>query len=194
MKKLRIALLPAAILMALLAGACTSSPPPRYFRLAALAGPAAAAKPVNTAIVIGPFRLAEYLDRPQLVMRDGQNGVTVAGFERWAEPLDANFQAVVAANVGRLLGSDQVLEFPAQNIVQAGRRVTGRVLQLDVDADGLAVLEVQWGVLDGAGAPSVPGRVSRYEARADGRDASARVAAMNATVTAFSADVAAAVR
>lgn len=193
MKRLRSARLPAAALLVLLAGACASSPPPRYFRLAALAEPAAAANPVGTAIVVGPFRLAEYLDRPQLVMRDGPNGVTVAGFERWAEPLDANFQAVVAANVGRLLGSGQVLEFPAQNIVQAGRRVTGRVLQLDVDADGLAVLEVQWGVLDGAGAVVRPGRVSRYEARARGGDADARVAAMNATVTAFSADVAAAI-
>ncbi len=194
MTRPRIARLPAVALLALLAGACASSPPPRYFRLVALAEPAAAGNPAGTAIVVGPFRFAEYLDRPQLVMRDGQNGVTVAGFERWAEPLDANFQAVVAANVGRLLGSDRVLEFPAQNIVQAGRRVTGRVLQLDVDADGLAVLEVQWGVLDGVGAMALPGRVSRYEARADGRDAAARVAAMNATVTAFSADVAAAVR
>jgi uncharacterized lipoprotein YmbA len=67
------------------------------------------------------------------------------------------------------------------------------VLQFDVDADGLAVLEVQWGVLDGAGTLARPGRVSRYEARTDGQDAAARVGAMNATVTAFSADVAEAI-
>lgn len=192
MKTPGIARLPAVVLLALLAGACATSPAPRYFRLAALAVPAEAASPAGTAVIIGPFQLADYLDRPQLVTRDGPNGVTVAGFERWAEPLDANFQAVVAANVGRLTGSDQVLEFPAQAITQAGRRVTGRILRLDVDAAGLAVLEVQWGVLDGAGAMARPGRVSRYEARSDGADAAARVAAMNATVTAFSADVAAA--
>jgi len=192
MKTLRMARLPAAALVVLLVAACASSPAPRYYRLAALAEPAVAGT-TATAIIIGPFRFAEYLDRPQLVMRDGQNGVTVAGFERWAEPLDANFQSVVAANVGRLIGSDQVLEFPAQTIVKGGRRVTGRVLQFDVDADGLAVLEVQWGVLDGAGTLTRPGRVSRYEARTDGQDAAARVAAMNATVTAFSADVATAV-
>jgi uncharacterized lipoprotein YmbA len=194
MKTPGIARLPAAAVLALLVGACATSPAPRYFRLAPLAEPAAVANPPVTAIVIGPFQLAEYLDRPQLVTRDGPNSVTVAGYERWAEPLDANFQAVVAGNVGRLTGSDQVLEFPAQAIVKAGRRVTGRVLQLDVDAAGLAVLEVQWGVLDGAGAVVRPGRVSRYEARSDGQDAAARVAAMNATVTAFSSDVAAALR
>ncbi|MDP2326176.1 MAG: PqiC family protein, partial [Gammaproteobacteria bacterium] len=144
--------------------------------------------------IIGPFQLAEYLDRPQIVMRDGANGMTMADYERWAEPLDANFQAVVTANVGRLLGSDRVLEFPAQTILKADRRVTGRVSRLDVDAGGLAVLEVQWGVLDGTGAVSRPGRVSRYEARATGEGAAARVAALNATVTAFSADLAVAVR
>ena len=74
------------------------------------------------------------------------------------------------------------------------RMVTGRVLRLDVNADGLAVLEVQWGVLDGAGAMVLPGRVSRYEARSGGRDAGSLVAAMNATVTAFSTDVVVALR
>lgn len=194
MKRPGIARLPAVGLLVLLAGACATSPPPRYFRLAALAEPAAATSASGTAVIIGPFQLAEYLDRPQLLTRDGQNGVTVSYFERWAEPLDANFQSVVAANVGRLLGSDQVLEFPAQSIVKDGRRVTGRVLQLDVDDAGLAVLEVQWAVLDGTGNLARPGRVSRYEAPADGRDTDARVAALNATVTAFSSDVAAALR
>lgn len=182
------------IATALLVAGCASSPAPQYFRLGAAAAPTGVASPAGVSVVIGPFQLADYLDRPQLVTREGPNGVSVAQYERWAEPLDANFQAVVAANVGRLLGSDQVLEFPAQNILKADRRVMGRVLQLDVDGAGLAVLEVQWGVLDGAGAAARPGRVSRYEARSAGRTAAARVAALTDTVTAFSADVAAAVR
>jgi len=189
-----LARLSVVALLALLAAACASSPAPRYYRLAALAEPAPVPAPAAAnPIVVGPFQLAEYLDRPQLVTRDGPNGIAVAGYERWAEPLDANFQSVVATNVGRLTGSDQVLEFPAQAILKSARRVTGRVLRLDVDATGLAVLEVQWGVLDGAGVVTRPGRVSRYEARAPGPDAAGRVAAMNDTVTAFSADVAAAV-
>jgi hypothetical protein len=184
------------ITLAVLAAACASSPTPRYFRLAASTDLAVTSEQGATgpSVIIGPFQLAEYLDRPQIVTRDGANGIIVADYERWAEPLDANFQAVLTANVGRLLGSDRVLEFPAQTILKADRRVTGRVSRLDVDAAGLAVLEVQWGVLDGAGVVSRPGSVSRYEARATGEGVAARVAALNATVTAFSADLAAAVR
>ena len=175
-----------------IATACASSPPPRFYRLTPAAEPAATTS--TRAVIVGPFQLADYLDRPQIVTRNGANGVTVADFERWAEPLDANFQGVVAANVGRLLGSDRVLEFPAQTIMKPERRVTGRVSQLDVDAGGLAVLEVQWGVLAGDGAMAQPARRSRYEAMAADRSYAAKVSALNAAVAMFSADVAAAVQ
>jgi uncharacterized lipoprotein YmbA len=143
---------------------------------------------------VGPFQLAEYLARPQIVSQGGGNRVAIDDYERWAEPLDANFQSVVAANVGRLLGSDRVLEFPAQSILKDARRVSGRVVRFDVDGSGEAVLEVQWGITDAAGTVQAPGRVSRYTRRVDGDTTAARVAALNAAVSDFSADVAAALR
>ena len=182
----------ALIAAAAIAAGCASSPAPRFFRLAP--GAEAAQETSSRAVIVGPFQLADYLDRPQIVTRDGANAVTVADFDRWAEPLDANFQWVVAANVGRLLGSDHVLEFPAQAIIKPDRRVTGRVSRLDVDAQGLAVLEVQWGVLNGDGTVAQPGRRSRYEAQASGDGYGDLVAAMNTAVERFSEDVAAAVK
>jgi hypothetical protein len=175
----------------LLAAGCASSPAPRYFSLAPLAETA----PVSStrAVVVGPFLMADYLDRPQIVTREGANGIRIADFERWAEPLEANFQSVVAANLARLLGSDRVLEAPAQSILKPDWRVTGRVSRLDVDDTGLAVLEIQWGTIGGDGAAR-DGRRSRYEARAAGSGYPARVAAMNELVTRFTADVAAAVK
>ena len=181
----------AAAMLAVMAG-CATSPPPRFYRLTAEAAQAAATS--SRAVIVGPFQFADYLDRPQIVTRSGANAVTVADFERWAEPLDANFQGVVADNVSRLLGSDRVLEFPAQAIMKPERRVTGRVSQLDVDASGLAVLQVQWGVLEGDGASAQPARRSRYEATAADKTYDAKVAALNAAVAKFSEDVAAAVK
>jgi uncharacterized lipoprotein YmbA len=175
---------------AALAAACASSPQPRYYRLVAQAIPAAAAD--DRAVIVGPFQLAEYLARPQIVTQADANRMTINDFDRWAEPLDANFQSVVAANVGRLLGSDRVLEFPAQTILKDARRVSGRVVRFDVDASGEAVLEVQWGIADATGGVQQSGRMSRYTARAEDGSTAASVAALNATVTDFSADVAAA--
>ena len=175
-----------------LAAACATSPQPRYYRLLAQAAPAAAAD--GPAVIVGPFQLAEYLARPQIVARTGANRVAIDDFERWAEPLQANFQSVVAANVGRLLGSDRVLEFPAQTILKGAQRVSGRVVRFDVDGSGEAVLEVQWGITDAAGGVQARGRVARYTALASGDTMDARVAALNATVGDFSADVAAALK
>lgn len=171
---------------------CVSSPPTRFYRLTPESVPATATS--TQAVIVGPFRLADYLDRPQIVTREGPNVVRVADFDRWAEPLDANFQGVVAANVGRLLGSDRVLEFPVQGGTKIERRVMGRVSQLDVDAAGLAVLEVQWGVLNEDGGMLQPARRSRYEIPATGKSYVAKVAALNSAVARFSEDVAAAVR
>jgi uncharacterized lipoprotein YmbA len=180
------------LIAAAVAAGCASSPAPRYYRLVAQAVPAAATD--GPAVIVGPFQLAEYLARPQIVSQGGGNRVAIDDYERWAEPLDANFQSVVAANVGRLLGSDRVLEFPAQSILKDARRVSGRVVRFDVDGSGEAVLEVQWGITDAAGTVQAPGRVSRYTRRVDGDTTAARVAALNAAVSDFSADVAAALR
>jgi uncharacterized lipoprotein YmbA len=180
------------LIAAAVAAGCASSPAPRYYRLVAQAVPAAATD--GPAVIVGPFQLAEYLARPQIVSQGGGNRVAIDDYERWAEPLDANFQSVVAANVGRLLGSDRVLEFPAQTILKDARRVSGRVVRFDVDGSGEAVLEVQWGITDAAGTVQAPGRVSRYTRRVDGDTTAARVAALNAAVSDFSADVAAALR
>lgn len=182
----------AAAALVLLAACVASSPPPRFYRLEPVVAPAA--EQSTRAVVIGPFQLADYLDRPQLVTRNGNGSVTVADFERWAGPLGANFQEVVAANVSRLLGSDHVLEFPAATIMKPERRVTGRISRLDLDAKGLAVLEAQWGVLDGDGAIVQAARRSRYEATAAGTGYSARVKALDEAIAAFSRDVAAAVK
>lgn len=180
------------LIAASMAAGCASSPAPRYYRLVAQAAPAPATD--GPAVIVGPFQLAEYLARPQIVSQGDGNRVAIDDHERWAEPLEANFQSVVAANVGRLLGSDRVLEFPAQTILKDARRVSGRVVRFDVDGSGGAVLEVQWGITDAAGAVQAPGRVSRYTRRVDGDTTDAGVAALNMAVGDFSADVAAALR
>ena len=177
----------------LLAASCTSSPPVRYYGLTPLAAGSGAARD-DRIVVVGPFRLADYLDRPHIVTRDAGNGITIAEFDRWAEPLDAAFQRTVTANLTELLGSTRVLEFPSQGIATPELRLSGRIARFDVDAAGLAVLEVQWGTVDAAGAPVSAGRRSRYQSQATGADYAARVAALNDTVLQFSQDVVAGLR
>ena len=75
----------------LVLGGC-SSPEPRFY---VLSGASVDRSPHDfkgreVAIGVGPMDFPDYLDRPQIVTRSGQNEIFVADFDRWAEPLKAN--------------------------------------------------------------------------------------------------------
>lgn len=176
------------VVAALLAGACaTTSPPMRFYLLSPVerAEPAEAA-PGESLVVVGPLQLPGYLDRPQLVVRQPDGRFALREFDRWGEPLDALLTNTVTANLVRLTGSAGIVAFPAPTRVSADRRVLGRVLRFDADASGLAVLEVQWSILDENGELLVPVRIDAYRAQAAGTGAAALVAALSDVLGQFS--------
>ena len=63
-------------------------------------------------LAIGPVRVREYLNRPQMVTRTEENEILVDNFYSWGEPLDRNFTIVLAANLSELLATDKIIIFP----------------------------------------------------------------------------------
>ena len=61
---------------------------------------------------IGPVRVREYLNRPQIVTRTSTNEVTIHEFHYWGEPLSTNFTAILAQNLSVLLSTDRILIYP----------------------------------------------------------------------------------
>jgi uncharacterized lipoprotein YmbA len=178
--------------VALLASACvTTSPPMRFFLLGPIedAAPAGAA-PGDALVVVGPLQLPGYLDRPELVVRQPDGRFSLRELDRWGEPLDQLLTNTVTANLVRLTGSPRVAAFPLPGRASADRRIIGRVLRFDADASGLAVLEVQWSILDASGEPRVPVRIDAYRAQARGTDAAALVAALSDVLAQFSRQLA----
>ena len=56
----------------------------------------------NIGILVGPIRMALYLDRSDIVIRDSQNQIRLAEFSQWAGPLHENFSRVLAENLSVL--------------------------------------------------------------------------------------------
>ena len=82
-------------------GACTVSPPVRFYVLQAhaqptTAQPGIAKKPV---IGIGPLSIPALLERKQMVARSDENTVELAEFDQWAEPLRDNVMQVLTQNL-----------------------------------------------------------------------------------------------
>ena len=176
--------------IALLLGACASSPPVQFYALDSVPrNIGQESGEVN--IGLGPMTFPDYLKRPQIVTRTLGSEMIIAEFQRWAEPVDRSFNRVLASNVDDMLESAVVVVFPYNMNYRIDIRVVGRVFRFDTDETGLAVLDVQWGAGDGKKKTLVEPRRSRYEATAaDAQDYDAIVIALNEALDAFSRDVA----
>jgi uncharacterized lipoprotein YmbA len=104
------------------------------------------------AIGVGPVTVAEYIDRPNLVVQSEANSLAVAEDHRWAGDLSASVARVTAANLGRRLGTGNVRVYPWQRDDEISQQVVVDIRQLHGGADGYAVIEAGWRVY------SLPGR------------------------------------
>ena len=182
------------VVFGLLAGACGSSPPVRYYSLDPLPGTKPdVAKPYSMGL--GPIVFPEYLRRPQIVTRTVGAEIKFADFDRWSGPLAGSFQRILVQNLDQLLDEWTVVEFPYGTLWDPQFRFQGRVTRFDTDETGLAVLNVQWGVRD-LETEQMLVRIRRdeYTAQAaDPGDYDSIVRALNATVEDFSRTAAVAI-
>ncbi len=178
------------VLACLVVTACRSSLPIRYYLLSTdLETAQVGTGPTVPAIMIGPIGFPRYLDRPQLVTRNGSAELVLLEQHRWAEPLASNFLSVLAENVAARLGSDQVYTFPGSSGERTDRRLKGDVTRFDVDDTGRAELAIRWQITDGEGAVLAPMRRSTYAQQSAPGDQTAAVEALAATVAKLSSDI-----
>ena len=99
-------------------------------------------------ILVGPIRMALYLDRSDIVIRDSQNQIRLADFSQWAGPLQENFSRVLAENLSVLLTTDRVGIFPGTRAMSFDFNVTVNVTRFDGMPGKKADLRARWGILD----------------------------------------------
>ena len=98
-------------------------------------------------ILVGPIRMALYLDRTDIVIRDSQNQIRLADFSQWAGPLQENFSRVLAENLSVLLATDRVGIFPGTRAKLFDYNVTVNVTRFDGMPGGKADLRARWAIL-----------------------------------------------
>lgn len=100
----------------------------------------------SPSVAIARPALPAYLDRQQLVTRDGTGAIRVLDENLWSEPLDSGIARVTAANLSRLTGSTSIL--PVGDFITLDYKsiLELRVAQFDPEASGAMVLECTWRV------------------------------------------------
>jgi uncharacterized lipoprotein YmbA len=130
-----------------LLAACGGTTPTHFYTLSSLMAAPGEAMPAaakNLTLGVGPVTLPQYLNRPQIVTRDGSNRMILADFDSWIEPIDGLFARTLAEDLSLLLGTDEVVQLPERRPVRLDYRVAVDVTRFDVDSSGNAVLDARW--------------------------------------------------
>lgn len=111
MNRIRTWLLYGGMVMVGLSG-CGRSPQTTFYTLSPLVKEATVVTPSAPALAVASVTLPELVDRPQLVVPDKGATVVILESHRWAEPLKAAIPRLLAENISRLTGADQVTAWP----------------------------------------------------------------------------------
>ncbi len=95
--------------LVLLLAACGSTPQSNYYRLSASTSGGQGDSP---AIGVGPIEIPEYLNRNSMVFSQGANQLHIAGYQRWAEPLEDGITRALGLNLAEALDTQNIRPFP----------------------------------------------------------------------------------
>jgi len=138
---------------ALLLAACASAPL-HYYTLVAPADESAGGLVAPSAAPSLPFELLPVgvpaqVDQPQLVVREGGQGVALLGGERWIAPLGDEVRSALSADLARELRSADVSGLPGNG--KPLLRIKLDLRRFDSAPGSYALIEAAWSVrlLDG---------------------------------------------
>lgn len=129
-----------ALLIGFLLAGCATAPKSFYVLTADGSAPSGG----GAGIGVGPVSLAEYIDRPNLVVADSPNQLSIADDHRWAGDLSSSIARVTATNLGRRLQTGNVRTYPWRDDNGLRYQVTIDIRQLHGSGDGHAVIEAGW--------------------------------------------------
>ncbi|HET6554115.1 MAG TPA: PqiC family protein [Dyella sp.] len=158
-------------LLALIGVACSSAPPVRYFTLVPVVGGESTVAPASQPFQFEllPVAVPAQVDQPQLVVRQGGQGVAVLQGERWIAPLGDEVRGALSADLARDFHAQDVSSLPAQG--KATVRIKVDVRRFDSVPASYAYIDAAWSVrpLKGGDALACTSRIT--ETVGEGYDA-----------------------
>lgn len=172
---------------------CAQSPQARFYTLTPLAQQGVQAQlstksPISVNII--PVEIPDYLNRPQIVTRSGQNELQLAEFDRWAGSLPDNIAAVMAENLSQLLVSDKVLARSWGRYGKTDYTLMLRVIRLDCVPGTMVTMRAQWTLSTPQDGTSVATRVATYSEKLQDSRYDTAVAAVSTLLGRMSKEIA----
>lgn len=129
---------------------CSVAPPTQFYQLQQPITDVASHE--NTAtVLLGPLKIADYLQRENLLQREVDGSLTLSQQARWAGSLNDDIGQFLLRQVSAQLGSSRISLYPDRIGMQAQAQVVLNISRLDSGVRQPAVLEARWRVLDAKG-------------------------------------------
>ena len=103
----------------------------------------------DATVGVGPIKLSQVLDRPQIILRTSQNQIQVADLDRWAAPLTENITTVLVDNFSALLSTGNILKFPWKARIPIDYQVVVDINRFDGMPGCKVDLRARWCILSG---------------------------------------------
>jgi uncharacterized lipoprotein YmbA len=191
----------AIIFLALALAGCLGgqSSPTNFYMLSPLssspAGTAPASAEARSHIGLETVKIAEYLNRNEIVLNLDNTIYHLAEFNQWAEPLSENLTRVLEENLTKLLQSDSIEVFLAsESSIPFDYRLEVDVLRLDGNLGRQVTLIVQWALLEAEEDELILMRRSEYQTSAADETYKGLVLAKSRIIERLSRDIAEAVK
>ncbi len=179
-------------------GGGSQTPPTRFYVLNSLYTAENKSQPVadlkEAVVVIGPLKLTQVLDRPQIIIRQSSNEIRVSDLDRWASPIHENFLRVVVDNLAVLLDRGRVVAFPVPRSIPVDYQVTMEVTRFDGKPGDEVVLRARWAILGDSGGTVLLKQQSVLTEPTGGDTIAEMVSAQSRLVAMFSRDIAEALK
>ena len=188
------------ILGTVLSGCITTNPsqPANFYMLSPMSeskkAPQAEIGEGYFAIGVGPVRIPEYLNRPQIVTRKSAIELYLDEFNKWAEPLEDNFTRVLAENLANILHTNPIAIFPSRGSIPVDYRVTVDVIRFDGMMGKDITLIARWAIFGKERDELLSIRRSVYTEPAGENNYQTFIQAKSRAIEKLSRDIAAAIK
>jgi uncharacterized protein len=179
-----LALLLACGMSLALAGCFGTSRSSRFYTLEPLqVREGAGATAADVTLAVGPVELPDYIDRPQIVTRSGNNELVIAEFERWGGSLEKQINGSLVATLGDRLATRSIAVVPWRSAVLSSGtpdRMRVSVSRFDGVPGHSVVLQARWELRRQTGGKeeSLVVKEASVTEKIDGSEYDALVAAM----------------
>ncbi|MDP4220812.1 MAG: PqiC family protein [Bacteroidota bacterium] len=177
---------------------CGGSKPSRYYGLSAARGVTGDrridAPTTRIAIGIRTLKLPEYLLRPQIITRTANDELVAAEFDRWAEPLEKNFERVLIEDLSKDVPTNNIFLFPVRDSSVTNFQLVVEVTEFELSAGNNVTLSARWGITRGEEIVFLMNKRSTFSEHVQDEGFAPAVAAMSRLTEKLSAEIASEIR